>query len=96
MNSKGQFESDDCNEYKPYVCKAEFYDFHDDQSTSDKLGDTVGCEEGWQLMGMHCVAIFPELLTYQSAQQDCFMKGANLGSIHSPNYNGYIQGKHYK
>ena len=94
VNSKGQFQSDDCNEYKPYVCKAEFYDFHDDQPLSSKIGDPIECEEGWQLLGQHCIQIFPTLLGYDAAQMDCFMRGANLGSIHTPNYNGYIQGMH--
>ena len=38
MDKNGQFFSSDCqNARKPFVCKAEFYDFHDHDSLEDRL-----------------------------------------------------------
>ena len=91
INPNSQFESSQCFEARPFVCKAEFYDFTPSWDIS-ALGDPVGCDDGWTLVGLHCLRVFPELLSYEDARNDCKLRSSSLVSIHSPNYNALVTG----
>lgn len=92
FNNNGQFESTQCYDSRPFVCKAEFYDFTPEWDNS-ALGEPTGCDNGWTLVGMHCVRVFPEMLSYNDARNDCKLRKSNLVSIHSPNYNALVTGR---
>ena len=88
----GSFETSDCAMLRPFVCKAEFYDMPvpDWSDIDEELGPPVPCEAGWELHGHHCNRVFPNVLQYEQAQTECLIHGANLGSIHSLNFNDAV------
>lgn len=92
VNQNGQFESTQCFEARPFVCKAEFYDFTPGWNI-EAIGKPVGCDSGWTLVGLHCLRLFPEALAYNDAREDCRLHKSNLVSIHSPNYNALVTGE---
>jgi len=94
LNNKGQFISTQCYDTRPFVCKAEFYDNTLEWDNS-ALGEPVGCDKGWTLIGLHCVRVFPEFLSYSDARTDCILRKSNLVSVHTPNYNALVTGKNF-
>ena len=91
MNQNGQFESTECYDPRPFVCKAEFYDNTLEWDNS-ALGDPVGCDPGWTLIGLHCLKVFRQELSYNDARSDCIFRNSHLVSIHTPNYNALVTG----
>ena len=91
MNKEGQYESTECWNEKPFACKAEFYDFTPEWDIGP-IGEPVGCDEGWMLVGLHCLKLFEDPLPFSDARDDCKLRGSNLVSIHSPNYNALVTG----
>ena len=52
MTYKGGWANEECGMTKPFVCKAEFYDWVPDYKDIDnKLGPVLPCEVGWVLHG---------------------------------------------
>ena len=93
MTPEGRWDNTDCMTAKPFVCKAEFYDWMPDYAEIDaKLGAVLPCEDGWTLHGHHCVKVFTENKKWNDAEGDCQFHGGNLVSIHGANYNSWIRG----
>ena len=93
MTPEGRWDNVDCQSGKPFVCKAEFYDWMPDYAEVDsKLGPVLPCEDGWTLHGHHCVKVFTQNRKWNDAEGDCQFHGGNLVSIHGENYNSWIRG----
>ena len=58
MTSNGFWDNTDCNQQKPFVCKAEFYEALPSYDEIDeKLGKVLPCTDGWILHGHHCLKV---------------------------------------
>ena len=93
MHTNGGWANEDCGMTKPFVCKAEFYDWTPDYTDIDnKLGPVLPCELGWVLHGHHCVKVFTDKQSWENAEGSCNYHQSNLVSIHSENYNQWLRG----
>ena len=84
MAQTGKWDNTNCDSLKPFVCKAEFYDWMPNYEEIDaKLGPILPCEDGWTLHGHHCVKVFTDTKRWNDAEADCSFHGGHLVSIHS-------------
>lgn len=93
VRQNGLWATSDCNEQRPFVCKAEFYDVHIDwRDYEKKLGPQLPCENGWESFGSTCVYVNLDKLSWGDADEQCQRQGGHLASIRSDNVNAYMTG----